>query len=206
MWRVLVWENFFSSEFIGKAKWKACFWRECLGFLYNNSLRGYYLPRPIFVRFHSISSSRNLSRVLTNLEEAESIQPFDREAIEEIIAQRNYELDAGLNFSRRKFAELIGIGTMPTCKVNKIINTEFDNASLPTIRLIEIGESYGLLLAREFLKETAIGNIKHQREIERPDYSIIKQNWLEGVEAMGISFDARKHLTKDLLEDLICFH
>lgn len=172
----------------------------------KNGLIGYYLPKPVFVRFHSISSSQGLSSVLTNPEEAESTQPFDREAIEEIIAQREYDLDAGLNFSRKKFAELVGIRTLPICEINKIIHTKFDSASLPIIRLIGIEEDYGLLLAREFLKDMVIGNIKHQREIGRPDNSIIKQNWLDGVEMVGVSFDARKNLTKNLLEDLICFH
>lgn len=171
----------------------------------GRSMWGHYLPRPIFARFHSISSSMGLSKVLINPEEAESIQPFDREAIEEIIAERKYELDAGLNFSRKKFAELIGIGTMPTHVINRFVHTKFDGAHLPAISSVGIEESHGLLLAREFPKETALGNVKHQREIEKPAHSIISQSWLDGVKVVRVSFDAKKNLTQNFLEDLICF-
>ena len=172
----------------------------------SGNMKGYYLPRPIFVRFHSISLSSALSTVLTNPEESESIQPFDKEAIQEIITERKYELDAGLNFSRKKFAELMEVGTIPSYAINRIVYTEFNNAGLPKINSVGVEKSHSLLLAREFPKETTLGNIKHQRDIERPTHSIIGQNWVEGVERIGVSFDARKNLTQDLLEDLICFH
>lgn len=172
----------------------------------GGGMRGSYLPRPIFVRFHSINLSECLSKILTNPERAEAVQPFDKEAIEEIIAEKKYELDAGLNFSRKKFAELLGIETLPTCRINTVIHTRFDNADLPIIDLVGLAESHGLLLAREFPKETALANIKHQREIEKPNRSIIEQSWLESTGRIGVSFDAKKNLTRSLLEDLICFH
>ncbi len=167
---------------------------------------GHYLPRPVFVRFHSINSSKGLSGLLKKPYEAESIQPFDKEAIEEIIAGKKYELDAGLNISRRKFAELIGVKTTPTLKVDRVVHTKFGCTDLPTINPISVEASYGLLLAREFPKETTLGNLRHQKEIERPDDSIIERDWLDGVERVETSFDANKTLTKSLLEDLICSH
>lgn len=170
---------------------------------YNDEhMIGHYLPRPVFVRFSSISSSRNLSEILRNTEETEAIQPFDKEAIEEIIVKRKYELDAGLNISRKKFAELMGIQTIPLLRIGKIVHSRFDD-SLPKISPTSIKESYRLLLDREFPKNTPLGNIRHQRDIEIPNNSIIRQNWLEEVERAKVSFDARKDLTQNLLEDLI---
>ncbi|MDP1728691.1 MAG: hypothetical protein Q8L27_00625 [archaeon] len=166
---------------------------------------GYYLPRPIFVRFHSISRLDKLSQLLTNLEGAESIQPFDREAIREIIDEKRYDLDAGLNISRKKFAELMNIRTLPSLIVDKIIHTEFEDADSPKINSSSIKEFYTLLRKREFPKTKSIGNIKHQREIENPLSSIIELNWIEQLKRITLSFDARKNLTRTLLEDLICF-
>jgi hypothetical protein len=137
---------------------------------------------------------------------SEAIQPFDKEFIEEVIIGKKYWLDAGLNISRKKFAELMGIITMPYFKVNKIVHVQFSEDSLPIICQLEIEDSYKLLLAREFPKDNPLGNIKNQREIIKPDHSIIKQNCLEGIERISVSFDAKKNLTQSLLEDLICSH
>ena len=169
----------------------------------NKRLVGYYLPRPVFVRFASINSSENLSEILINPWATEAIQPFDKEAIEKTISKREYGLDAGLNISRKKFVELMGIETTPLKRIDKIIHTQFDDGQLPKISPINLKGFYKLLLAREFPKNTSIGNIQHQREIRCPFDSIIRQNWLEEVEKVGVSFDARKNLTKSLLEDLV---
>lgn len=169
----------------------------------DGNLVGNYLPRPVYVRFSSISTSARLSEILKNPCQAEAIQFIDREAIEEAIARRNFLGDMGISFSRKKFLELMGIQSLPSLIINRIIYSRFSEDSAPDIGVVDISEGCSTIQEREFLKEIGIGNIKNQRDIKPPANSIIQPKWLEGLALVKVSFDAKKDLTGSLLEDLL---
>lgn len=169
----------------------------------DGSLNGYYLPRSVFVRFSSISSSPILGSILSDIDKAESIQPFDIEYIEEIIRDKNYDVDAGLNLSRRKFSELLGVRTVPHTRIHRIIYPNFSEEDTPGIKSLDPPDAFERLSQREFPKTTSIGNMKHQRDIECPNESIIDESWFDEIESLSVSFDARKNLSISLLEGLL---
>ena len=170
---------------------------------FNNQLIANYLPRPIYVRFNTIAESHYLSLLFENLKRTEAQQPWDLEAIQEIIRTRNFFVDGGLNLSRRVFRQLSGKNTLTTAKIGTIIFPDYSEEGKVKIESISEEEAYRRLLEREFIIDTALGKTQDQDNIEHPGKSIIMPQWLEGLKLKVIHFDGNKDLTTPLLEDLI---
>jgi len=169
----------------------------------DGELVGSYLPRPVYVRFATINANPNLRQILNDTSEAEAIQPFDKEAIEEIISAKKYDVDGGLNMSRRKFLELLGVTSAPVTRISKVISTHFNESPNVSINSLNPNEIFQTFRKREFPKEMGLGNIQHQRNIKNPPKSIITTDWFNLINGVAVHFDARKNLTPKLLEELL---
>lgn len=170
---------------------------------YDDQLIASYIPRPIFARFSTISSSPYLSQILEDLNLAESKQPWDLEGIQEIVAAKTYSIDGGLNFSRRAFRKLSGKRTLPYTKIKTIIFPTYSGGGSVRVAPISIEEAYKRIIEREFKMDTQLGEIKDQNNMTRPEISIITPGWLSGLRLITVSFDGNKDISNALLEDLV---
>lgn len=170
---------------------------------YDNQLIISYLPRPIFARFSTIVDSPYLSVFLEDLKKTESQQPWDIESIIKVIKDKSFDVDGGLNFSRRAFRALSGKSTKTKSVISTIVFSSFSNGSKVKINEVKKEDAYRLLKEREFKIETGIGKLQDQANIENPKDSIIEENWLSGIKLKAISFDGNKDITNNLLEDLL---
>ncbi len=170
---------------------------------FDGQLRVHYLPRPIFARFATIANSPYLSTFLHDIEKTESQQPWDLEAIEDIIQKKAFSVDGGLNFSRRVFRQLSGKKTLTTSAIKTIIFPAYSEGSKVKIESVSVEDAYQRLSEREFEIGTALGKMQDQNNIEHPENSVLTREWLSGVNLKAISFDGDKDLTAWVLEDLL---
>jgi hypothetical protein len=140
---------------------------------------------------------------MEEIEFCEATQPIDIEAIERIIKAKAFHVDAGLNYSRKRFSELLGVERMTSSSVDKVIFTSYAHGNPLTITKISDARALETLRNREFPKNTEIGGIKHQSEIEPPAESLINMDWIGQVDHISISHNGNDDLTKSVLEDLI---
>src|SRR3989344_4459915 len=146
---------------------------------FNNGLRVYYLPRPIFARFVTIAESAYLNILLEDIEKTEAQQPWDIEAIHEIIRTRAFCVDGGLNFSRRAFGRLSGKRALSTSMVKTIVFPSYSGGGVVKVNSISIEEAYKRLVEREYKRDTALGKVQDQDHLEHPQESIVRIEWLE---------------------------
>lgn len=169
----------------------------------EDEISGFYLPRNIYLRFSSIVSSDKLRPTIYDQDSCEAIQPIDKEALDSIVRAKAFHVDAGLNYSRKKFSELMGIKNSPNSRIEKIIFIEYAEGSKPNLRSLSNKEALARLRKREFPINTSIGNIDHQTKIKPPKESLIEKNWLKYLDMNLLSYNGNKDLTKILLEDLV---
>ena len=81
---------------------------------------GVYVPKTLRVRFSAISES-TLSKALNDISLTHATQYIDPDAIERIIKDKNYNVDAGLAFSRKAFCALLGTTSKESSKINSVI-------------------------------------------------------------------------------------
>jgi hypothetical protein len=169
----------------------------------ENRITGFYLPREVYLRFSSIENSERLRQSMEEIGLCEATQPIDIEAIKRIIQARAFHVDAGLNYSRSRFSELLEVERMSSSPIDKIVFTSYAQGHPLTISRISDIQALDILQGREFPKNTAIGGTKHQSEIEPPTKSLIDLGWIEQVDHLSISHNGNEDLTKSVLEDLI---
>jgi len=169
----------------------------------GDRLTGFYLPRDVYLRFSSIAYSDRMFPSLGDVDSCEATQPIDIEAIQSIIRAKAFHVDAGLNYSRERFAELMGIGKSVDSPINKVIFVEYSNGSPLSLRTISDEEALERLKRREFPKNTSLGEVRHQSEIQPPTKSLIKTNWFVNATPVLLSYHGNSDLTKNVLEDLV---
>lgn len=170
---------------------------------FKGKLRVYYLPRPIFARFFTISESPYLYSLFDDIESSETQQPWDLEAIRDVIKSKSFSIDGGLNFSRRAFRRLSGKDTLQVSAIKSVIFPSYSNQKIPKINSISIEEAYPRMLDREFKIYSEFGNFQDQDNPEHSQEPILSPEWLEGLKLKTVSFDGNKNITNSLLEDLI---
>lgn len=161
-----------------------------------------YLPRAIYARFSAIILSPGLSGLIENYRESEATQYFDHDALDRIIAAKRFDVDAGINCSRKKFAELLRVKTKPQSKISTIIFPEYSSGHQLTMRSIGVQEAVQRLKANAFPKEVDLGVVRKQQDIQPPELEL-PEEWLNGIKLISISYSGAKALSKSLLEDLI---
>ena len=167
----------------------------------GNSLQSCYLPRQVYLRFSSIAQDPGLSSLLTNYDFDESPQYFDHDVLHNIIKAKAFHVDAGLTVSRKLFSQLYGIDTISTAPISRLFFTEYSNDV--SIRSIDMPEALRRLRENEFPLRNTFNRVISQSEINSPEISQIKNNWLDGVDFKVISFSGDKDLGKNTLEDLL---
>jgi len=169
----------------------------------NGVLSGYYIPRPIYARFSIIADSEKLFPLIQDIDSCEATQPFDIDAIYRIIKARAFYVDAGLNISRQRFAELEQIRTLSSSEIRRVIFTYYLGED--PVQLVEVGSKGALKILKscEFPKETSIGKVQKQTDILPPERTLINEEWLSSLRTLSISFNRNEDLSKQLLEDLL---
>lgn len=169
----------------------------------DNQLEANYLPGSIYARFSIYDQNKNLQKVLFDPSLLDSLQVFDSNVISRIINKKRYNLDLGLNLSRKKFCDLMGIESIEKTKINKIIFTEYSTKKIPSIKKLDKQKAIKYLKEREIFKDKSLNRIRKRTSKNNIKNSILKENFLENVELIKLSYDAKKHLSKTLLEDLL---
>jgi hypothetical protein len=167
----------------------------------ENSLKGFYLPRQIYLRFSSILQNPELCQLLTDYDFNESSQYFDHEALHRIIKAKVFDVDAGINISRKKFSEIYKIKTSPSTPITKIIFTEYSKNL--GVKKIYHKEALKKLRSREFPLINTFNRVVEQSKIKPPQTSQIKPSWLKNMVYILFSYDSKKHLNKNTLEHLL---
>ncbi len=195
----------------GKTSLTLGFLREMVGNLVNEGVsligkesgffHGFYLPRQVYLRFLSISQDPVLHHLLTDYDLSESPQYFDHDTLQRIIRSCAFHVNAGITVSRRKIAQMYGINTSSMTTINKLILTEYSDHL--KMRNIDSDESLKRLRSNEFPRKNTFNRVELQDEIKTPKISQIKEDWLENISSKIISFDSRKHISKDMLEDIL---
>ncbi len=169
---------------------------------YSGTLRGYYLPRPIFARFSTIARSSYLNNFLEDFAACQSTQPFDIEAIIAIINARAFEVDSGLNFSREVFRNLSGKKTKRYTQIKTIIFPEYSTDGLEIMNISE-SEAAKRIMERELPKNIYLEGLIDQDKIEKIAHSKISSFWFEGIKCKVMKFGNNCDFSESLLEDLV---
>jgi len=83
-------------------------------------MKGIYFPKVPRVRFVTVRDSC-LAPLLKDIQATEATQYWDIESIEKVVAEGKLNTDGGLAISRRKIAEMCGVGTLESTDINKVI-------------------------------------------------------------------------------------
>ncbi len=151
-------------------------------------LTGSYLPKPVHLRFSSIAKSEKLRQLLLKTSELDATQILEAEDIEDIINNKSYNVDAGVMISRRRFAHLEGIKTLPYCGVNGII-------------LLYYLEEGSFTLTP--LSDQQVFQAIKRKEEHRPNGGSINIGWLKRTKAISVGFNEKSSITSKDLEALI---
>jgi len=195
----------------GKTTLTLGFLREMKGRLINDGislihkkkdlLQGFYLPRPIYLRFFSIIQDPNLHNLLHEYNLRESYQYFDHEVLQKIIKENAMHVDAGITVSRRKVSQIYGIDTLTQTTINRLVLIDYSD----NFKIYKISQSEALKKLRhnEFPLRDTFTLLKLQREIKPPEISQIKDGWLNKVSCKFISYDSKKHMNRHILEEIL---
>lgn len=166
-------------------------------------LRADYTPGSVYARFSIFENNKKLEKILEDTSLLDALQIYDKDTIKRVIQKKKYDLDLGLNLSRQKFSNILGVETIPSMKINKIIFTNYSNENIPKIKKINGDEAIKLLRERDVPKDLSLMTIRKRLNIFDNKNTSINKDLLDGVELIQVSYDARKHLTQSFLEDLI---
>ena len=169
----------------------------------NEDLIGHYLPRDVYIRFSSIVDSKRLYSSMEDICSCEATQPIDMDAINKIIKAKAFHVDAGLNYSRERFVNLMGITKSSKSQIDRIIFIDYANGCPLLIKNLSTDEALKKMKRREFPKNTRLGKIQHQSEIQPPQKSLIEENWFANSTPLSLSYNRSSDLTKTVLEDLL---
>ena len=169
----------------------------------GDQLRGYYLPRPSYSRFSTISKLPKLSELIENPDLWDVGQHFDIDALKRIIRAKRFDIDAGIQISRKKFGELMGTPTKITSNIDLLILTKYVSGKLPTIERLSTGELINCLRKNEFKKSINLGEVEDQRSETPPEKSQIDEKWLERTKKILFSFSDINDLNQGVLEELV---
>lgn len=90
----------------------------------NGLLIGYYIPRTIRVRFAQLACTP-LKAILEDPEKVDATQYLDNDALQDILNQRAFHVDAGMAISRKQFIKLLGADSKTKTTINSIIVTKY---------------------------------------------------------------------------------
>ena len=169
----------------------------------EHQLRGYYLPRPIYSRFSTISKLPGLSELIENSDLWDVGQHFDIDALKRIIRAKRFDIDAGIQISRKKFGEIMGTPTKRTSNIDLLILTRYIDGKLPKIEKLSSGELIGYLRKNEFKKLINLGEVENQRSETPPEKSQIDETWFEQTKGILFSFSGINDLNQGVLEELV---
>ena len=167
----------------------------------HGSLQGFYLPRQVYLRFLSISQDQALHPLLYDYDLSESPQYFDHDTLQRIIKAKAFHVDAGITFSRKKIAQIYGIGTLPQTPIHRLVFTEYSNDF--EMRDIDSDEALERLRSNEFPLKNTFNHLVAQTELRPPELSQILDNWLRNIRCKLLSYHLQKHLNRNTLEDLL---
>ena len=114
----------------------------------ERNMEGLYFPKVPRIRFSTIRDSC-LSPLLINLEQTDATQYWDIDSIEKVVAQGTLDIDGGLAISRRKLAEMCGVGTLGSTKVDKVIFPWYSQE----LSFKEIGQEEGFKMLEKIGRE-----------------------------------------------------
>ncbi|PJA69475.1 hypothetical protein CO155_04325, partial [Candidatus Pacearchaeota archaeon CG_4_9_14_3_um_filter_35_19] len=89
---------------------------------FKNNLKAHYLPRVLYARLSTISSSPYLYHLIKDINCCDAQQTIDKDALERIILSKAFHVNAELCFSREKLHELFGRNvTCSETHINRVI-------------------------------------------------------------------------------------
>ncbi len=115
----------------------------------EKDMAGIYYPKVPRVRFSTVRDSC-LSPLLKKLEDTQATQYWDVESIEKVVSQGTLDIDGGLAISRRKIAEMCGVETSESVKIEKVI---FPSYSEGELFFEEIEQEEGFHMLEKFGRE-----------------------------------------------------
>lgn len=165
-------------------------------------LKGHYIPRNVYLRFLALEKSEKLSGVLEDVSLADATQIFDKKTIDRIIGKRAFNVDAGLQFSRKKFTELLGVTSTSSAEIDRVVFARFSNGR--PLRLVRVNgeDTWRRLRRRELVRDAGFGLIGNRTKVSEKR-GIIQRSWLSKLEAHEVSFSRSEDITRTVLEDLI---
>jgi hypothetical protein len=139
-------------------------------------LQGIYIPRTIRVRFSTIAHS-DLSNVLEDVNLARATQYIDPDAIKNIIRTGNYQVDAGLAFSRRAFCELLGTTSKEKTPIKMVVFPKFSSTNQVKLHKLSKAEGVERLEKSGLIRKTEIDSKELSGlrvKLKKTDYSEIE--------------------------------
>ena len=170
----------------------------------TEGLYGHYLPRAIYARFSTFFACELLGNFfLRSIERCGATQILDRTTIARIIHHRPANINLGLNMARQRFCEALGVPSVPTAKISKVVFVAYDGSGTGNLSVMPFSEAIPRLSANEFPKLGTFGRIERQPEIVPPETSLLGPAWLGGLSFCQLSYDGWSAISRSLLEDLV---
>ncbi len=167
----------------------------------DGELTGDYIPRPFYIRFSGIVSHPALAPLMEDIGSCNAVQYLDDDTIKRIISSKAFEVDAGLCISRKRYADLLGVNTDASSRVDTIIFTQYAPGS-PKVEECTPEEAADLVKARVFPKKTDLLKIETTDEIVPPQIDL-SSDFFSKLRLIKLSFSGDSSLTQGLLEDLV---
>jgi len=156
----------------------------------NKKIRGLYVPRTPRVRFSTIAQS-SLSKTLENVELANATQYIDPDAIEKIVASKNFYVDAGLAFSRKSFCNLLGTSSKDSSDIDLVLFPNYVEGNSFKIRNVEFEEGVRRLSNTGLVKKSEID----PKELAETQIDLDKERFMD-INFLEISFQNIQSLRK----------
>ena len=142
----------------------------------RNDMTGVYFPKVPLIRFPTVRDSC-LSPLFWDLATTDATQPWDIESLESVVANKNFGIDGALAISRRKVAQMCGVSTDESIRINRVILPSFSEEGL---KLEEIEQEDGFRILEKFGREK-------KKSLDHRDIAVDYVS-LEGFERRGIRF------------------